>query len=88
MTPAGPPPGGLVIGTVGAGTPVPSSGLAAATAVAPPVRLIAAPATSRHNDHREAGLPGKRDRHTERQSMVATHGDHNRPGRSALVGDR
>ena len=44
--------------------------------------------TSRHNDHREAGLPGKRDRHTERQSMVATHGDHNRPGRSTLVGDR
>jgi phenylacetate-CoA ligase len=38
MTPAGPPPGGLVIGIVGAGTPVHSSGLAAATAVAPPVR--------------------------------------------------
>jgi hypothetical protein len=44
--------------------------------------------TSRHNEHREAGLPGKRDRHTERQSMITTHGDHNRPGRSALVGDR
>ena len=45
MTPAGPPPGGLVIGIVGAGTPVHSSGLAAATAVAPPVRLIPAPAS-------------------------------------------
>ena len=44
--------------------------------------------TSRHNDHREAGLPSKRDRHTERQSMVTTHDDHNRPGRSTLVGDR
>ena len=44
--------------------------------------------TSRHNDHREAGLPGKRDRHTERQSMVTTHDDHHRPGRSTLVGDR
>ena len=44
MTPAGPPPEGLVIGIVGAGTPVHSSGLAAATAVAPPVRLIPAPA--------------------------------------------
>ena len=44
--------------------------------------------TSRHNDHREAGLPGKRDRHTECQSTVATHHDHNRPGRSTLVGDR
>jgi len=43
---------------------------------------------SRHNDHREAGLPGKRERHTERQSMVTTHDDHNRPGRSALMGDR
>jgi phenylacetate-CoA ligase len=42
---AGPPPGGLVIGIVGAGTPVHSSGLAAATAVAPPVRLIPAPAS-------------------------------------------
>ena len=45
MTPAGPPPDGLVIGIVGAGTPVHSSGLAAATAVAPPVRLIPAPAS-------------------------------------------
>jgi hypothetical protein len=44
--------------------------------------------TSRHNDHREAGLPSKRDRHTERQSMVTTHNDYNRPGRSTLVGDR
>ncbi len=41
--------------------------------------------TSRHNDHREAGLPSKRDRHTEHQSMVTTHDDHNRPGRSTLV---
>jgi phenylacetate-CoA ligase len=45
MTGAGPPPEGLVIGIVGAGTPVHSSGLAAATAVAPPVRLIPAPAS-------------------------------------------
>ena len=45
MTAAGPPPEGLVIGIVGAGTPVHSSGLAAATAVAPPVRLIPAPAS-------------------------------------------
>ncbi|HJY00220.1 MAG TPA: hypothetical protein VJ351_05330 [Streptosporangiaceae bacterium] len=45
MTGAGPPPAGLVIGIVGAGTPVHSSGLAAATAVAPPVRLIPAPAS-------------------------------------------
>jgi phenylacetate-CoA ligase len=44
MTPAGPPPGGLVIGLVGAGT-VHSSGLGAATAVAPPVRMIPAPAS-------------------------------------------
>ena len=44
-TGAGPPPEGLVIGIVGAGTPVHSSGLAAATAVAPPVRLIPAPAS-------------------------------------------
>ena len=44
MTPAGPPPEGLVIGIVGAGSPVHSSGLAAATATAPPVRLIPAPA--------------------------------------------
>ena len=45
ITGAGPPPEGLVIGIVGAGTPVHSSGLAAATAVAPPVRLIPAPAS-------------------------------------------
>jgi phenylacetate-CoA ligase len=44
MTPAGPPPEGLVIGIVGAGSPVHSSGLAAVTATAPPVRLIPAPA--------------------------------------------
>jgi phenylacetate-CoA ligase len=44
MTPAGPPPEGLVIGIVGAGSPVHSSGLAAATATAPPVRLIPASA--------------------------------------------
>jgi phenylacetate-CoA ligase len=40
----GAPPEGLVIGTVGAGSPVHSSGLAAATATAPPVRMISAPA--------------------------------------------
>ena len=34
-----------MIGIVGAGTPVHSSGLAAATAVAPPLRLIPAPAS-------------------------------------------
>jgi len=45
MTPAGPPPEGLVIGIVGAGSPVHSSGLGAATAVAPPVRMIPAPAS-------------------------------------------
>jgi phenylacetate-CoA ligase len=45
MTPAGPPPGGLVIGIVGAGSPVHSSGLGAATATAPPVRMIPAPAS-------------------------------------------
>ena len=39
------PPEGLVIGIVGAGSPVHSSGLAAATATAPPVRLISAPAS-------------------------------------------
>ena len=44
--------------------------------------------TSRHDDHREAGLPSKRDRHAERQSMITAHDDHNRPGRSTLVGDR
>ncbi len=40
----GAPPEGLVIGIVGAGSPVHSSGLAAATATAPPVRMISAPA--------------------------------------------
>jgi len=45
MTPAGPPPEGVVIGIVGAGSPVHSSGLGAATAVAPPVRVIPAPAS-------------------------------------------
>ena len=41
----GPPPEGLVMGIVGAGSPVHSSGLAAATAVAPPVRMTSAPTT-------------------------------------------
>jgi phenylacetate-coenzyme A ligase PaaK-like adenylate-forming protein len=41
----GPPPDGMVIGIVGAGSPVHSSGLAAATAVGPPVRMIPAPTT-------------------------------------------
>ncbi len=41
----GPPPEGMVIGMVGAGSPVHSSGLGAATAVSPPVRMIPAPAT-------------------------------------------
>lgn len=45
MTPAEPPPEGLVIGIVGAGAPVHSSGLGAATAIAPPVRMIPAPAS-------------------------------------------
>jgi phenylacetate-coenzyme A ligase PaaK-like adenylate-forming protein len=40
----GPPPDGLLIGMVGAGTPVHSSGLAAAMATRPPVRLVSAPA--------------------------------------------
>ena len=40
----GPPPEGLVIGMVSAGSPVHSSGLAAATATAPPVRMIPVPA--------------------------------------------
>ena len=35
----------MVIGIVGAGSPVHSSGLGAATAVGPPVRMIPAPAT-------------------------------------------
>jgi phenylacetate-coenzyme A ligase PaaK-like adenylate-forming protein len=41
----GPPPEGLVIGIVGARTPVHSSGLAAATAIGPPVRMVPAPAS-------------------------------------------
>jgi phenylacetate-CoA ligase len=41
----GPPPEGLVIGMVGAGSPVHSSGLAAVTATRPPVRLVSAPAS-------------------------------------------
>jgi phenylacetate-coenzyme A ligase PaaK-like adenylate-forming protein len=41
----GPPPEGLVIGMVGAGSPVHSSGLAAVMATQPPVRLVAAPAS-------------------------------------------
>jgi len=39
------PPEGLVIGMVGAGSPVHSSGLGAVTATQPPVRLVAAPAS-------------------------------------------
>ncbi|HMI23722.1 MAG TPA: hypothetical protein VK594_04460 [Streptosporangiaceae bacterium] len=39
------PPEGLVIGIVGAGSPVHSSGLAAVTATRPPVRLVSAPAS-------------------------------------------
>jgi phenylacetate-coenzyme A ligase PaaK-like adenylate-forming protein len=45
MTSGGPPPDGLAIGLVGAGTPVHSSGLAAVTATGPPVRMIPAPAS-------------------------------------------
>jgi phenylacetate-coenzyme A ligase PaaK-like adenylate-forming protein len=45
MTSGGLPPEGLVIGIVGAGSPVHSSGLAAATATRPPVRLIPVPAS-------------------------------------------
>jgi phenylacetate-CoA ligase len=45
MASGGPPPDGLLIGIVGAGTPVHSSGLAAVTATRPPVRLVAAPAS-------------------------------------------
>ena len=41
----GPPPEGLVIGMVGAGSPVHSSGLAAVTATRPPIRLVSAPAS-------------------------------------------
>jgi phenylacetate-CoA ligase len=44
MPAGGPSPEGLVIGMVSAGSPVHSSGLAAATATAPPVRMIPAPA--------------------------------------------
>lgn len=43
--PGGLPPEGLVIGIVGAGTAVHSSGLAAATAIRPPVRMVPAPAS-------------------------------------------
>jgi phenylacetate-coenzyme A ligase PaaK-like adenylate-forming protein len=43
--PGGPPPEGLVIGIVGAGSAVHSSGLAAVTATGPPVRLVPAPAS-------------------------------------------
>jgi phenylacetate-CoA ligase len=43
--PGGLPPEGLVIGIVGAGTAVHSSGLAAATATRPPVRMVPAPAS-------------------------------------------
>jgi phenylacetate-coenzyme A ligase PaaK-like adenylate-forming protein len=39
------PPEGLVIGMVGAGSPVHSSGLGAVTATRPPVRLVPAPAS-------------------------------------------
>ena len=38
------PPEGLVIGMVGAGSPVHSSGLGALTATRPPIRLVSAPA--------------------------------------------
>jgi phenylacetate-coenzyme A ligase PaaK-like adenylate-forming protein len=41
----GMPPEGLVIGMVGAGSPVHSSGLACVTATRPPVRLVSAPAS-------------------------------------------
>jgi phenylacetate-coenzyme A ligase PaaK-like adenylate-forming protein len=43
--PGGLPPEGLVIGIVGGATAVHSSGLAAATATRPPVRLVPAPAS-------------------------------------------
>ena len=39
------PPEGLVIGMVGAGSPVHSSGLAAVTATRPPVCVVSAPAS-------------------------------------------
>jgi len=41
------PPEGLLIGIVGAGSPVHSSGLGAATAIRPPLRLVSAPASWR-----------------------------------------
>jgi phenylacetate-coenzyme A ligase PaaK-like adenylate-forming protein len=43
--PGGPPPEGLVIGIVGAGSAVHSSGLAVVTATGPPIRLVPAPAS-------------------------------------------
>jgi phenylacetate-coenzyme A ligase PaaK-like adenylate-forming protein len=45
MAAGGPPPDGLVIGMVGAGSPVHSSGLATLTATRPPIRLVPAPAS-------------------------------------------
>lgn len=45
MAAGGLPPEGLVIGMVGAGSPVHSSGLACVTATRPPVRLVPAPAS-------------------------------------------
>jgi phenylacetate-coenzyme A ligase PaaK-like adenylate-forming protein len=45
MAGGGLPPEGLVIGMVGAGSPVHSSGLASVTATRPPVRLVPAPAS-------------------------------------------
>jgi phenylacetate-CoA ligase len=45
MAAGGLPPEGLVIGMVGAGSPVHSSGLASVTATRPPVRLVPAPAS-------------------------------------------
>ena len=62
--------------------------LAAQGTVITLIAVLSRKTASRHNDHREAGLPGKGDRHTERQPTVTTHDDHNRPGRSTLAGDR
>jgi phenylacetate-CoA ligase len=45
MAAGGPPPEGLLIGSVCAGSPVHSSGLGAATATGAPVRLVPAPAS-------------------------------------------
>ena len=45
MAAGGPPPEGMVIGIIGAASPVHSSGFGAAVAAGPPVRLIAAPVT-------------------------------------------